>query len=97
MAQEALQRSTTAALGYGGLLTQNLSDWINAFAAANPSYTDTINSIISYLNTPTQLAYQNPEYIPKAIKAAMKSQPAVSTTPYTGNIGGKVYSGGRYW
>ena len=106
MANEALNRASTTALGYGGLLTQNLGNWMTAFMAANPSYTDTINSIISYLNTPTQLAYQNPEYIPGAIKKAMTvvnkpttqpAQPTQSATPYTGNIPGKMYSGGRYW
>ena len=72
MAQEALQRGTQAALGYGGLLTQGVSDWMQAYIAANPSYADTIQSILAYLNTPTMLAYQDPEYIPSAIKDAMK-------------------------
>lgn len=81
MANEALNRGTTAALGYGGLLTQNLGNWMTAFTQANPSYKDTIDSIISYLNTPTQLAYQNPEYIPKAIKKGLGSNWSSSKIP----------------
>ena len=75
--------------------TQEFNSYMDAYIKANPTSTDTINSILAYLNTPTQLAYQNPEYIPSAIKAAMKPQPA---EPYTGNIPGKVYSksAGRY-
>ena len=78
-----------------GAKTQQLNSYMDAYIKANPTSTDTINSILAYLNTPTQLAYQNPEYIPSAIKAAMKPQPA---EPYTGNIPGKVYSksAGRY-
>ena len=95
MAQEALGRGTQAALGYGELMSRGVSDWIQAYMAANPAYSDTIQSILAYLNTPTQLAYQDPEYIPSAIKEAMKPPPA---EPYTGNIWGKVYSqaAGRY-
>ena len=72
MAQEALQRGTTAALGYGELMSKGTTDWMNAYIAANPNYADTIQSILTYLNTPTMLAYQDPEYIPGAIKEAMK-------------------------
>ena len=72
MAQEALQRGTQAALGYGSLLTQGVSDWMQAYIAANPSYADTIQSILTYLNTPTMFAYQDPEYIPSASKEALK-------------------------
>ena len=72
MANEALARSATSALGYGELMSKGMTDWMNAYAAANPSYTETINSILTYLNTPTQLAYQNPNYIPDAIKKAMQ-------------------------
>lgn len=95
MAQEALGRAGETALGYGELMSRGVSDWIQAYIAANPAYSDTIQSILTYLNTPTQLAYQDPEFIPSAIKKAMKPPPA---EPYTGNIGGKVYSqsAGRY-
>ena len=72
MAQEALGRGTQAALGYGELMSKGMSDWMQAYAAANPAYTDTIQSILAYLNTPTMLAYQDPEYIPGAIKKAMQ-------------------------
>jgi len=72
MAQEALGRAGTTALGYGELMSKGVSDWTQAYVAANPAYSDTINSILAYLNTPTQLAYQDPEYIPSAIKKAMK-------------------------
>ena len=71
MAMESTQRALQAALGYGGLLTQNVSNWIQAYVAANPTQADTINSILAYLQTPTQIAYQNPEYIPSAIGNAM--------------------------
>ena len=71
MAEDALNRSLQAALGYGGMMSQNLGNWIQAYMAANPSQADTINSILQYLQTPTQIAYQNPEYIPQAIKGAM--------------------------
>jgi len=72
MAQEALGRASTSALGYGQLMSKGMSDWIQAYMAANPTYSDTIQSILAYLNTPTQLAYQNPEYIPEAIKKAIQ-------------------------
>ena len=96
MANEALQRASGAALGYGELMSKGVSDWIEAYMAANPTASDTIQSILQYLNTPTQLAYQNPEYIPSAIKEAMKPQKPV--TPYTGNVPGKVWlaSAGGY-
>jgi len=71
MAMDATQRALQAALGYGGMMSQNLGNWIKAYVAANPSQADTINSILAYLNTPTQVAYQNPEYIPGAIQDAM--------------------------
>lgn len=92
MAQEALVGAQGAALGYGELMSKGTSDWIQAYVAANPTYSDTIESILAYLNTPTQLAYQNPEYIPSAIKKAMKPQRPV--TPYTGNIPGMMWSEG---
>jgi len=94
MAIDATQRALQAALGYGGLLTQNVGNWIQAYIAAHPTQADTIQAILQYLNTPTQLAYQNPEYIPGAIKRAM--EPPVA--PYTGNIFGEVYlpSAGGY-
>ena len=72
MGNVALNRAAATALGYSGQLSQNVGNWINAFMKANPSYSDTINAIMQYLNTPTQLAYQNPEYIPEAIKKAMQ-------------------------
>jgi hypothetical protein len=77
MAQEALGRSTQAALGYGELMSRGVSDWIQAYMAANPAYSDTVNAILAYLGTPTMLAYQDPEYIPGAIKKAMK-EPTIS-------------------
>ncbi len=127
MAQSALDRQTTAALGYGelratekgqklDLASRNYSTWMSAksqdyatwsqttagsyndwldaksqdystwrsglsadlstymqgFIEANPTYADTINSIISYLNVPTMAAYQNPEYLPSAIQSALR-------------------------
>ena len=72
MAQEALGRAGTTALGYGELMSKGMSDWIQAYMKANPAYSDTIQSILAYLNTPTMLAYQDPEYIPGAIKKAMQ-------------------------
>ena len=71
MAMDATQRALQAALGYGGMMSQNLGNWIQAYMAANPSQADTINAILQYLQTTTQIAYQNPEYIPGAIKDAM--------------------------
>jgi len=71
MAQQALTGAQGAALGYGELMSKGMSDWMQAYAAANPAYSDTIQAILAYLNTPTMLAYQNPEYIPGAIKNAM--------------------------
>ena len=71
MAMESTQRALQAALGYGGLLSQNVSNWIQAYVAANPTQADTINAILQYLQTPTQIAYQDPEYIPSAIRNAM--------------------------
>jgi len=68
MASEALQRASGAALGYGELMSKGVSDWLQAYMKANPAYSDTIQAILQYLNIPTQLAYQNPEYIPQAIK-----------------------------
>jgi len=79
MAQEALGRGTQAALGYGELMSKGMSDWIQAYMAANPAYSDTIQSILAYLNTPTILAYQDPEYIPSAIKKAMRKPKAYSS------------------
>jgi len=92
-ATSAKDRAAQSALGYGQLMSKGVTDWIQAYVAANPSYSDTINSILAYLNTPTQLAYQNPEYIPPAIKQAMKPPPA---EPYTGNKPGQMYIGGMY-
>ena len=71
MVQQAMQDALQAALGYGGLISQNLGNWIQAYLQAHPSQADTINSILAYLQTPTQIAYQNPEYIPGAIQDAM--------------------------
>ena len=92
-ATSAKDRAAQSALGYGQLMSKGVTDWIQAYVAANPSYSDTINSILAYLNTPTQLAFQNPEYIPPAIKEAMKPPPA---EPYTGNKWGQMYIGGMY-
>lgn len=91
MAMDATQRALQAALGYGGMMSQNLGNWIEAYIAANPSQADTIQGILQYLNTPTQLAFQDPEYIPGAIKDAMKP-------PYTGHVFGQAYlpSAGGY-
>lgn len=87
MAQEALGRAKEAALGYGELMSKGVSDWIQAYMAANPTYSDTIEGILAYLNTPTQLAYQDPEYIPSAIKKAM--QPPQPPKTYKEWIGGE--------
>ena len=51
--------------------TQEFNSYMDAYIKANPTSQDTINAILAYLNTPTQLAYQNPEYIPSAIKNAI--------------------------
>jgi hypothetical protein len=88
MANEALNRASTSALGYGGLLTQNLGNWMNAFMAANPTYTEYIpGAIKKAMGTTTKLT----------TRPAQPAQPTESATPYTGNVPGKMYSGGRYW
>lgn len=71
MVQQAMTQALQAALGYGGLVSQNVSNWIQAYIAAHPTQADTINAILQYLQTPTQIAYQDPEYIPGAIREAM--------------------------
>lgn len=55
-----------------GARSSDLNAYINAFMQANPSSADTMQAILQYLNTPTQLAYQNPEYIPQAIRDEME-------------------------
>jgi len=87
MANESLNRAATTALGYSGQISANVGNWINAFIAANPSYTDTINSILAYLNTPTQVAYQNPEYIPEAIQKVINPNTMTSS---------RIPAGGAY-
>lgn len=77
MANEALGRALQAALGYGGMMSQNLGNWIQAYMQAHPSQSDTIQAILQYLQTPTQIAYQNPEYIPSAIQDAMRGRGGV--------------------
>lgn len=77
MAMAATDRALQAALGYGGMMSQNLGTWIEAYIAANPSQADTINAILAYLQTPTQIAYQNPEYVPQAIQDAISGRGGV--------------------
>ena len=95
MAQEALGRSTEAALGYGELMSKGMSDWMQAYAAANPAYSDTIQSILTYLQTPTMLAYQDPEYIPGAIRKAMQEARQKPKT-YKEWIGGEYVDVGSH-
>lgn len=71
MSTRALDRAVQASLGYGELMSRNVSTWMQAYMKANPTYSETIQSIMQYLNIPTQLAYQDPEYVPSAIKKAM--------------------------
>jgi len=73
-----------------GAKTQQLNSYMDAYIKANPTSQDTINSILAYLNTPTQLAYQNPEYIPSAIKEAMKP----AKKEYSSIISGGIYGVG---
>lgn len=76
--------------------TEDIATYMQSYAQSHAAQADTINAILTYLQTPTMLAYQDPEYIPGAIKKAM--EPKKPVTPYTGNIPGKVWleSAGGY-